>query len=591
MPSPVSEYPPVLIDALTPYTSTDVIQSSNVTFSFLGGGVNVEAGETSADDVPSIAWTETQKDYVRDIFTYISTVVDLTFTETAVGSGVNIEFAQVAAFSDPTLTGFSVPLAPGISQIVVPTEYADLDDVTLIHEIGHSLGLSHPFDGTSKLPGVDVDGDLGTFALNTELATRLSYNPGAHADYPGLDITGEPLAFGALDIAALQLLYGVNASTGAGDTVYGVDPALITIWDNGGHDLIDFSSASDDAVIDLRAATLELEANGGGYLSFIGANGGTVANGGYTIAFGVEVEEARGGSGADMITGNTLNNLLSGNGGDDMLTGGAGFDTALYAGAQGNYTLTLSAANTTIQDRRGDGDGTDTLVEIEALAFGDSAVAPFDLTKFAGTQTLSEAQMHSFVELYIAYFNRAPDAVGLNFWGTAFANGTTLEQMATLFIDQDETRATYAADLSNADFVAAVYANVLGRTGDQAGVDFWLGHLDDGTVGRDQFILGVLEGAKTPIVGGSDEQIAQQISDQQHLSIKTDIGAYYSVTKGMSDVDNAAAAMALFDGSAGSVTAAQAAIDGYFAAAVESDSGMFLMPLVGVLDDPFGGVA
>lgn len=576
-----------LLAALSPYEQSDVHTTTNVTFSFLGAREEVDPGNDSGNLTTSLAWSTAQRAYVQDIFDYISTVVSLTFEEVPASDTVNLEFVHIDQFDDPSTTGVSIPQGPAISKIFVPTEYIDLDDVTLIHEIGHSLGLSHPFDGPAKLPGVVTDGDLGDFNHNTELATRMSYNPGASNLHPGLDITGEPSAFGALDIAALQLLYGANTSTGVGDTVYGVDPTLITIWDNGGHDRIDFSSVSDDTVIDLRPATLGADIGGGGYLSFVGSNGGTVANGGYTIAFGVEIEDARGGSGADTITGNALANMLTGNGGNDMLNGGDGLDTAIYSGNQGNYTLTLNASGTTIEDRRAEGDGTDTLMAIEALTFGDAALAPFDLTKFAGTEALSEAQMESFVELYIAYFNRAPDAVGLNFWGTAFANGTTLEEMATLFIDQDETRATYASDLSNADFVTAVYANVLGRVGDQAGIDFWLGHLDDGTVGRDQFILGVLAGAKTPIAGGTAEQIAQQAADQQHLSIKTDIGAYYSVTKGMSDVANASAAMALYDGSAGSVTTAQAAIDGYHAAALEADSGMFLMPLVGVLDDPF----
>ena len=596
MNSPVSPYPPELIDALTPYSFDDVLRSTNVTFSFLGTGVNVEAGETAADDRPSIAWSEQQKQYVRDIFTYVSTVVNLTFTETAPAADVNMEFAQVAAFSDPTLTGFSAPKGVGISQLVMPTEYIDLDDVTLIHEIGHSLGLSHPFDGLSKLPGVNGDEDLGEFNLNTELATRLSYNPGAHVDYPDLEITGEPSAYGALDIAALQLLYGANTSTGAGNTIYRDDPTMITIWDNGGHDLIDYSGATDNAVIDLRAATLLTEANGGGYLSFIGREGGTVANGGYTIAYGVEIEDARGGSGDDMITGNALANLLSGNGGNDMIDGGAGLDMALFSGNQSSYTVVLNAGTTTVGDRRVDGDGTDTVSNIEALAFGDSAVAPFDLTKFAGTEALTEAQMESFIELYIAYFNRAPDAIGLNFWGTAFADGTTLEQMATLFIDQDETRATYAPDLSNADFVAAVYANVLGRIGDQAGVDFWLNALNDGSQGRDQFILSVLGGAKTPIDGGTAEQLAQQQVDQQYLSDKTDIGAYFAVTKGMSNVENAKNTMELFSGAALGVAqgdtaallaAAKDGIDGFYEDALDADSGEFLLQLVGVIDDPF----
>ncbi|MEP5728907.1 MAG: DUF4214 domain-containing protein [Sulfitobacter sp.] len=576
-----------LVLALSSFADEDILQGPELTYSFGAGGTVIPDADVTGPRT-TLDWSEEQKGYVRELYAYISTVVNLNFTEVDEANSPNTTFFQVTDFTDGT-TGYMQPTGFQTNQLVIPTEFIGYADVTLIHEIGHSLGLSHPFDGPANLPGVQSDADLGDFNLNTELATRMSYTPGAALAHPGLDIMGEALSFGALDIAALQLLHGARDSTGLGDTTYGDIPYLDTIWDNGGHDLIDFSQASDPVVIDLRAASLEVDAGGGGYLSFISRDDGALAEGGYTIAFGVEIEDARGGQGDDNITGNDAINLLSGNGGNDRLDGGAGSDAALYSGTQQSYTLSLSAAGMTLEDRRGT-DGTDTLVNIESLGFGDNTAGFFDLTVFAGTQNLSGEAMESFIELYIAYFNRAPDAVGLNFWGTAFANGTSLTQMATLFTDQDETRETYAADLSNADFVTAVYDNVLGRAGDQAGFDFWVSVLNDGGRTRDQFILSVLEGAKAaPAAGASDDFIIQQLADQQYLSIKTDIGAYYSVTKGMSDVAQAAAVMNLFDGSAASVETVQAAIDSFYASALDGETGQFLMPLVGVVDDPFGG--
>ena len=191
--------------------------------------------------------------------------------------------------------------------------------------------------------------------------------------------------------------------------------------------------------------------------------------------------------------------------------------------------------------------------------------------------------MESFIELYIAYFNRAPDAVGLNFWGTAFANGTSLQQIAALFIDQQETRQTYPDSMSTDDFATAVYSNVLGRRADQDGFDFWTQALETGAVARDQFILAILEGAKTPPQGQmSNSFLAQQTADRQYLADKTDIGAYFSVHRGMSDVSNAQSAMSLFDGTASSFDRSIGLVDDL----ARDGTGEFLMPLVGVLEEP-----
>ncbi|MFK7838132.1 MAG: DUF4214 domain-containing protein [Sulfitobacter sp.] len=282
--------------------------------------------------------------------------------------------------------------------------------------------------------------------------------------------------------------------------------------------------------------------------------------------------------------------LLDGNdsfesrGGADLINGGAGTDTAIFAGDAARHTVTLSQEGVQVENRATP-DGISTLRGIEVLQFAGSE---FDLGTFGGLAGLSGPELTQFIELYIAYFNRAPDAVGLSFWGTAFANGTTLEQSAALFIDQDETRAVYPESLSNTDFVTAVYTNVLGRVADQVGFDFWVGVLNGGSVSRDQFILEILRGAKADPPPGADQAfIMQQAIDQKFLGDKTDLGTYFAVTLGMSDVSQAAAAMTLFDGSAASLNTAVAAINGFYADAVDAGSGAFLLPLVGVLDNPF----
>jgi hypothetical protein len=297
---------------------------------------------------------------------------------------------------------------------------------------------------------------------------------------------------------------------------------------------------------------------------------------GQTVTGTPNPDDLPGSAGPDMITTFASNDTLTGAGGNDTLDGGEGIDTAIYFGDQSSYTLVFSPTGTTLTDRRPAGDGTDTLIDVELLDFASGDLDPFDLNMFGGPASLSEEDFRAFIELYIAHFNRAPDAIGLNFWATAVANGTTLEEMAALYAGQPETIAAYPPGTSNRDFATAIYTNVLGRTPDQAGLDFWVFHLDAGNISRDQFILEGLRGVQpgTP--------------DRAYLDLKIDIGAYYAVHKGMSDVNEAREVMAIFgEQAAPDVSGAVAAIDAYYADALDPDNGDFLMQVVGVLDNPF----
>ena len=313
-----------------------------------------------------------------------------------------------------------------------------------------------------------------------------------------------------------------------------------------------------------------------------------------------------GGNGPDTLTGTTGADELSGGGGDDTLTGGPGndtltggegTDTARYSGDQDSYTLQITPDGFVLDDRRDAGDGTDTLNGFEFLDFeggstfdgGAGDLTLFDLRQFADFATLTPEDFRTFVEIYIAYFDRAPDAVGLFFWGTVLAKGQlTLEQIADDFFNQPETQAAYPDLTDNAGFAQQVYQNVLGRQFDQAGLDFWVGALDGGFVTKSQFILELLEGVDAPAQpGDSAETIAQRALDAQYLETKTDLGIYYAVILGMSDVDDARDSMALFDGTPASVQAARAEMDADYTAALDPLAGEFLMPLVGVVDDPF----
>lgn len=218
--------------------------------------------------------------------------------------------------------------------------------LTVIHEVGHAMGFDHPFEGNASLlfPGLtdnnndgvadDVFNDAGDFDLNQDIFTAMSQTQG-FLDHPFLspqgfnDTSARSGGMMAIDIAALQVVYGENDSFADGDDTYaiedvtGVQNFYHSIWDTGGTDEITFGGAA-DAVIDLRPATLAVEEGGGGFVSLI-----STVRGGFTIANDVVIENASSGSGDDSLTGNDRANVLSGGEGADTLIGGGDNDTLI----------------------------------------------------------------------------------------------------------------------------------------------------------------------------------------------------------------------------------------------------------------------
>ena len=85
----------------------------------------------------------------------------------------------------------------------------------------------------------------------------------------------------------------------------------------------------------------------------------------------VSIENLAGSNFADTLTGDAGSNVLKGAAGDDTLDGGGGSDTAVFSGNRAGYTIVNTDGVATVSGA----DGTDTLRNIEFLAFSDQTIA------------------------------------------------------------------------------------------------------------------------------------------------------------------------------------------------------------------------
>ena len=168
-----------------------------------------------------------------------------------------------------------------------------------MHEIGHALGLKHPFE-----PNGNNDSILNTEEDKTAF-TAMSYNDNSKT----FDGTFRPL-----DWMVLTKLYGVNSNYNSENNEYTFnDQNGVLIIDGNGVDTINMTASSEDIFIDLRPATHSYHGEKSPYI--------TMANQ-LTISHGSLLENIETGSGNDTLIGNYLSNILIANAGHDTIYAG-----------------------------------------------------------------------------------------------------------------------------------------------------------------------------------------------------------------------------------------------------------------------------
>jgi serralysin len=325
-----------------------------------------------------------------------------------------------------------------------------------------------------------------------------------------------------------DLIYGNDGNDtlngGAGnDILYGGAGNDLLDWDansRSGADTMHGGPGDDQYVIDsLSDVVVELAGEGTDVIwaaqTYSIANVANVEN---LFLFGTLSVNATGNALANVLRGNDANNILNGGGGNDTLDGGAGNDTLI--GGDGTDTVVMGGIVSQYQFSQGIGnavvtshEGIDTLTSVEYIRFGSSTYTT-DIP-LSDTTTSNPVDLAKHItDLYVAYFNRGPDAEGFDYWFHEIYNAAkSLRGIAEDFSWSNEYESMYPSTLTNKQFVEQIYQNLFDRAPDQGGLDYWSGRLDAGSVYRSGFILDVIEGAYAPTSGPGDRTLIDNKHD------------------------------------------------------------------------------
>lgn len=380
---------------------------------------------TILDPSTQAGFSGVQQAYARAALAAITQVTGIRFAEVADPAAADIHFANARLLDGYTsqdmssltytLAGDQVTAVKPQGWVFLESSFADNQTPapggwgweSLLHELGHVLGLKHPDEGAVTLPPGDAPGQ------DNSLTTIMSDH-----------LIGAPRAtFGPDDLAALQWLYGGDGlagklgvggaglslvGTAGADTLTG-GPGADRFDGAGGNDTITGGDGTDTAVFHGGRSQFQVQAQGS-TVTVTGASGAVTLSGVERVLF------------------------------DDL---GLAFDTAGTAGQA--YRLYQAAF-----DRAPDPGGFDYWMTVldGGAALADVAQGFANSAEFSGKYAaLDETQFVN--QLYLNVLHRAGEQGGVDFWtGHLVAHHLTPAEVLAAFAESAENQAALIGTIS-----------------------------------------------------------------------------------------------------------------------------------------------
>ena len=209
-----------------------------------------------------------------------------------------------------------------------------------------------------------------------------------------------------------------------------------------------------------------------------------------------------------------------------------------FLGTRDNYRIIVNGTSVSVTDTTG-AEAPRSASLSDKLSFSDVSV---DLSLSAVLSASTESQLRSLIELYIAFFNRVPDAEGMHYWLQQMIDGKTLLQIADSFYAAGKLYPDltgYSDSLSNSEFVKILYKNVLGRSGTTAPstseIDYWANDIQSGRQSRSSVVIAMLTSARSLANDPSVGWVTRLLNN------KINVGRFIAIEQGLSylnPVDN-----------------------------------------------------